>query len=172
MAFRQFDYETISDVIMHLRYTAVDGGEKLKTVACNSVLTYIKSVGNLGDEEGLFAAFDLKHDFSDEWNRATNVPAKSPIALSLDGIRARLPFFTSGMNVTANDIYLIASPPLDPLKLGLNDARFGRGSQPGVLVSHDVGLAISGKNEGLKLTIQDADTKIDKLWLLMRYTLE
>ena len=32
-AFRQFDYETISDVILHLRYTAREGGELLREQA-------------------------------------------------------------------------------------------------------------------------------------------
>lgn len=31
--FRQFDYDTISDVVLHLRYTAREGGEPLKNHA-------------------------------------------------------------------------------------------------------------------------------------------
>ena len=31
--FKQFDYNTITDVIIHMRYTSVDGGDKLKTAA-------------------------------------------------------------------------------------------------------------------------------------------
>src|SRR5260221_4407197 len=45
--FRQFDYDTISDVVMHLRYTAVDGGDKLKAVAAESVQAYIKHLEDL-----------------------------------------------------------------------------------------------------------------------------
>jgi hypothetical protein len=35
--FRQFDYDTISDVILHLRYTAREGGEMLKTEAMDAL---------------------------------------------------------------------------------------------------------------------------------------
>lgn len=51
--FRQFDYDTISDVVMQLRYTAADGGDKLKSPAADSVQTYIKSVEDLSRQEGL-----------------------------------------------------------------------------------------------------------------------
>lgn len=36
--FKQFDYDTISDVIIRLRYTSVDGGDKLKKPASDSVM--------------------------------------------------------------------------------------------------------------------------------------
>jgi hypothetical protein len=34
--FREFDYDSITDVVMHLRYTALDGGDKLRSVAVGS----------------------------------------------------------------------------------------------------------------------------------------
>ena len=73
--FRQFDYDTITDVIMHLRSTAVEGGDKLKQAAGDSAQVYMKSVDQLSQQEGLFAAFDLKHDFSASWYKATQVSA-------------------------------------------------------------------------------------------------
>ncbi len=50
--FRQFDYDTITDVVLQMRYTAVEGGDKLKKPASDSVLEYIKSVEELSREEG------------------------------------------------------------------------------------------------------------------------
>lgn len=61
--FRQFDYDTMSDVIMTVRYTSMDGGDKLRASAEQSVLAYIKSIEALSQDAGLFAAFDLRHDF-------------------------------------------------------------------------------------------------------------
>ena len=69
--FRQFDYQTITDVIVQLRYTAINGGDKLAAIAAKSVQSAIKSVENLSRDEGLFAAFDLRHEFPDEWYKAT-----------------------------------------------------------------------------------------------------
>lgn len=39
--FRQFDYDTLSDVILTLRYTARDGGDKLRLAAEQSLLAYV-----------------------------------------------------------------------------------------------------------------------------------
>jgi len=46
----------------------VDLVELLKT-------QFIKSVEELSRNEGLFAAFDLKHDFPNEWYKAMQPPA-------------------------------------------------------------------------------------------------
>ena len=42
--FRQFDYHSISDVIIHLRYTACEGGERLKAAANKSVSEWLKNI--------------------------------------------------------------------------------------------------------------------------------
>src|SRR5262249_3491482 len=39
--FKQFDYDTITDVVMHLRYTAIDGGEKLKDASNKALSDYL-----------------------------------------------------------------------------------------------------------------------------------
>ncbi len=65
---RQFDYDTISDVIMHLRYTARQGGGALKAGAVDALKTRI------GDqtESMLTRLFSMKHDFPDEWYELTD----------------------------------------------------------------------------------------------------
>ena len=108
--FRQFDYDTITDVIMHLRSTAVEGGDKLKQAAGDSVQVYMKSVDQLSQQEGLFAAFDLKHDFSSEWYKATQVSAgATERVLMLTSLNDRLPIFSKGRQpdkIRATDVYL------------------------------------------------------------------
>src|SRR5262249_47216604 len=73
-SFRQFDYDTITDVVMNIRYTSVEGGDKLANAASAYVLAYINDAVELSQQEGLFAAFDLKHDFSNEWYKFVNPP--------------------------------------------------------------------------------------------------
>ncbi|KAH8910494.1 hypothetical protein BR93DRAFT_988939, partial [Coniochaeta sp. PMI_546] len=41
--FRQFDYSTISDVVLTIRYTSLDGGDKLRDIAAKTVSEWIKS---------------------------------------------------------------------------------------------------------------------------------
>ena len=84
-ALRQFDYDTISDVVIHVRYTSVEGGASLKREAEGSVVSYINRVEQVSKEEGLFAIFDLKHDFPTQWHQLlsqTQQPTKFTITQS------------------------------------------------------------------------------------------
>jgi hypothetical protein len=66
--FPQFDFDTIADVILHLRYTtrdARDGGE-LKRAAIGHMQTQLASEVR---EQGLFRLFSLRHEFPTEWHR-------------------------------------------------------------------------------------------------------
>ncbi len=63
--FRQFDYNTISDVILHMRYTARSGGTQLNDKA----LEHTELMINEANLSGLALLFSLAHDFSQEWHR-------------------------------------------------------------------------------------------------------
>jgi hypothetical protein len=65
--FRQFDYNTISDVIIHLQYTARDGGESFKQEVVQKLQ---EEKIQLGDEqEDLMQMFSAKHEFPREWHQ-------------------------------------------------------------------------------------------------------
>jgi hypothetical protein len=177
--FRQFDYDTISDVVLRLRYTALDGGDKLKRAAADTVQNYIRSVEDRSRDEGLFAAFDVIHDFSNEWYKANHPPAgATERVLTIGHLNDKLPIFTKGRppaKIQATDVYLYASAPaLEASSLtatqGGNEITFTEGPATGgmkAFAAKDVGSAM----DDLKLTIADTTTQIDKLWLLERYTL-
>lgn len=176
--FRQFDYDTISDVILRIRYTSVDGGDKLKMPASDSVMEYIKSVEELSREEGLFAAFDLMNEFPSEWYKANNPAAgANERELTIDNIYEKLPIFTKGRKpekIQAMDIYLFTSAPLAASAItatqGGTDITFTDGPMTGTMksfVAKDVGAAI----DSLQLKIADTKKVIDKMWLLERYVL-
>lgn len=177
--FRQFDYDTISDVIMHLRYTAVEGGDKLKAPAIASVQEYIKSVEDLSRQEGLYAAFDLKHDFPNEWYKANHPPAgATQRLLPLGDLHERLPIFTRGRDpakIRATEIYLFTSAALPAAALGLTQATdeyvFSEGPPEGTMRSFSL-KGIRPPMSGWQLRIQDTGTEISKLWLIVRYVLE
>jgi hypothetical protein len=181
-SFKQFDYDTISDAIVHIRYTTVSGGDKLKQPAADSVTAYIKSVEELSREEGLFAAFDLKHEFSSEWHKAMNPnPDSTERILMLNNLNERLPIFTKGRlpkNIQATDVYLYKPKTLkSAIKLMQSDATetdFGASQDVGPTMSSSVihagDSAIPMDNWQVK--IQDTKTPIDKLWLVVRYILK
>lgn len=174
--FRQFDYDTISDVIVHIRYTALDGGDKLKVPAASSVQEYIKSVEELSREDGLFAAFDLKHDFPSEWYKAMQPNTdNTERVLMLNNLHERLPIFTKGRKVDqipAVDVYLFTNAELSASKLVLNEESFTEGVP---VTANMKSFVIKDNNLPMgnwKLTIQDGQTEIDKLWLIVRYVLK
>ena len=69
---RPFDFNTISDVIIQLNYTAHDGGDLLKDRA-NAALQGSLMGMLLGSEnQGLTRMFSLKQEFSNEWSRFLN----------------------------------------------------------------------------------------------------
>lgn len=63
--FRQFDYNTISDVILHIRYTARQGGAQLRQAAVGHLQELVEEA----DTSGLVQFFSLRHEFSSEWHR-------------------------------------------------------------------------------------------------------
>ncbi|MEG3918511.1 neuraminidase-like domain-containing protein [Microcoleus sp. T3_A4] len=175
--FRQFDYNTISDAIVHIRYTALDGGDKLKKPANDSVMAYIKSVEELSRDEGLFAAFDLKHDFPNEWYKAMNLPAGSTErVLMLNNLNDRLPIFTKGRDpkqIQAIDVYLVTPTKLSAsLMQDTEIIPFTDGSPVGETMKSFVIKDNNLPMNSWQLKIQDVKTEIDRLWLLVRYVLK
>jgi hypothetical protein len=61
-----FDYSTITDVILHLRYTARDGGAALAAAATKSLGT-LPPAGGGGSTPTLGLMLSLRHDFPTEW---------------------------------------------------------------------------------------------------------
>jgi hypothetical protein len=63
---RSFDYMTISDVILHIRYTAREAGDPLGTGATNAIKDMLK------ESSSLFLMFCLRFDFPTEWSAFAN----------------------------------------------------------------------------------------------------
>lgn len=81
---RQFDYNTISDVVVHMRYTArEDGG--LKTAA----ITNLKGLTDKLGKESLARLFSLRHDFPNEWH--TWAKQNQPLSIKLQ--KHHFPYF-------------------------------------------------------------------------------
>ena len=79
--FRQFDYDTISDVILHLRYTARDGGEGLKAAA----LEQLRRTPAAEASPPYFLVLEPRQAFPIAWQRfLTPTPAASNHTLSLN----------------------------------------------------------------------------------------
>jgi hypothetical protein len=94
--FRQFDYDTISDVVLHVRYTAKPGGEQLR----NKAVEHLKDLVGAANASGLTLLFSLKHDFPNEWHRFVNGNENFTMTIKHD----HFPYLTQGKRITINAI--------------------------------------------------------------------
>jgi hypothetical protein len=79
---RQFDYATISDVVLHVRYTAREGGDALAKGAKGDLA---RLIGN-AQATGSIRLFSLRHDFPSAWaefKAASAVGGFRPLAIRL-----------------------------------------------------------------------------------------
>jgi hypothetical protein len=80
-----FNFNSISDVILHLKYTARDGGETLKQAA--------KLAADLAVPKSGVRAFSIKHEFSVDWNKFLHPPdQQTDQTLTINVNNDRFPF--------------------------------------------------------------------------------
>ena len=66
--FRQFNYMTITDVILHLRYTARDGGSSFATQTVQPALgKQLSTMVLAASRTGIYQYFNLKQSFPNAW---------------------------------------------------------------------------------------------------------
>jgi hypothetical protein len=156
--FRQFRWESITDIIVSLRYTSIEGGSQLQQGASDSVASYLEEIDFLSTTGGLWSLFDLKNEFATSWTRMVSdssaaaaaaaaaaassgvngagpAPKVADIFLDVPALDEKMPVFASpasGRSLVANEIWV------------LSDVAFPGG---------DIGLTADGKDEG-KLALQ------------------
>jgi len=64
----------------------------------------IKSYDDSSQQNGLFAFFDLKHDFPNEWSAFVNATDNSPFSVVIS--KNYFPYFAQGKKITVNSIDL------------------------------------------------------------------
>ena len=91
-----FDFNTISDVILHMSCTARDGGAMLKEAAMEAVVDKFP-------KEGLVRLFSAKHEFPGEWHRFVTPAASDTIqVLELDLNKERFPYLFREKEIKVN----------------------------------------------------------------------
>jgi hypothetical protein len=93
---RQFDFNTISDVILQVRYTVRQGGDVLKAAAVENLQAQINAAKTVGSLQ----LFSVRHDFPSEWAKfqATTIGGSSPTAALQITLRPEhYPFWARGI---------------------------------------------------------------------------
>src|SRR5690606_29759895 len=103
---RHFDYQTISDVILHIRYTAREGGALLRASAMKATSDAIDGA----QAAGSVRLFSLRNEFPTEWARfqRSETPANERHALVISLRPEHYPFWSQGRLGTVRQLGLLA----------------------------------------------------------------
>ena len=105
-----FDFDTISDVILHVKYTARDGGTALRGVARSAMQDFVPP-------DGMKRLISVRHEFPSEWHRFIHPagPGADRLTLALDLSQERFPFLlrNKAIQVTRLDLFLKPGDGID-----------------------------------------------------------
>jgi hypothetical protein len=152
--FRLFDHATISDVILHVRYTARQGGELLG----NQALTEIREVLAKANESGLALLFSLRHDFPTEWSAFANGTGNFAVQLRKD----YFPYMVNSETLAIDALELYTQDATTKVAVTVDLANLANG--------------LNGPDHASDLSIP-TDTKVlrrdaAQVFLIVRYRLE
>ena len=105
--FRTFDYDTISDVVLHLHFTARQGNAD----KAHKRLAKLAK-GDAGTDVGRVRLFSLRHEFASAWSAFIASDAK-PAPLKITLTRAHFPFW-SAQRIKAIEKVALYRPPASP----------------------------------------------------------
>lgn len=145
---RAFNYHTISDVILHINYTA-DYDEVLREHVETNL---VQQLNQLNDEGGLVKVISLKREFPNEWNHAISQNASMQVTVNQN----YFPLFVQTYNLRVDNIALEA---IDP-----------QASQSEVSFNASVTGAVGPLPIDLEINIPAEEQELD-LFLVLRYKL-
>lgn len=109
-SFRQFDYQTISDVLIHVSYTAEEDGalrEKIEDINAETEGSILKFLS----EDSLPRVFSFRHDFSNEFHRLLHSPIGKSVMIELTD--KHFPMFLKGKSIQVKKAMFILGTPKD-----------------------------------------------------------
>lgn len=114
----QFDYDTISDVILHIRYTAREGGGLLR----KSALDNLKALTESAQAAGSVRLFSVRHEFPTEWAKfQSQTPGDNQrFALAINLLAEHYPFWSQGRLNSVNGVDILARSTTDPVPASLD----------------------------------------------------
>ena len=105
--YRAFDYDTISDVILHLRYTARDGGAAVRQPVVDALADRVDELVNATEHTGLFHFVSLRREFSHELHRFLHPTGADDHDVTLTLHRDHYPYLFQGRTLTVNRTILL-----------------------------------------------------------------
>jgi hypothetical protein len=187
---RQFSYDTISDVILHVKYTSREDTGPFRDNAVKHLTDDVLS--QISSELPLRRLFDLMHEFPTEWYAFLHPPAGSPETLQFSLRRQSFPYVGPDKHIQLEAISLFVrtkpaiatlAAQLDPTTNGANVYKipFPGADKNGFYNAGQDGLGFLldetqpcllqlGTQQGLFNTLADGD--ILDCYMVVEYTLQ
>jgi hypothetical protein len=144
---RQFDFDTIADVILHVRYTAREGGDLLKSGAAKNLQTLINNAQTVGSVR----LFSVRHEFPSEWAKFRSVTiggTTTTAGLSLTLLPQHYPFWAQGLvgsgPVKSVELFAEMLPADKSLTVNLYDKADKTGNNDTLTQNPSLGILLSG----------------------------
>ncbi|MCL2799555.1 MAG: neuraminidase-like domain-containing protein [Endomicrobia bacterium] len=160
---KQFDYNTISDVILHVKYTAREGGSVLKAAANGALVERLNNIKQSLKSSGLHIAINLKHDLPNEWHL---LKTNGNVNLTID--KSRLPYMVNSLKVDNIKVMFISD--CKNLKITVDDdvkditlastkelGELGSGIYPDISLDKSFNLSVNNNN-------------LEELFMVVKYT--
>jgi hypothetical protein len=164
---RTFDYDTISDVILHIRYTAREGGDGLRKLATTNLEDQIDS----GKTAGSVRLFSMRHEFPSDWAKFRMATTASPAGLLPLTFTVRpehYPYWSQGRLQAVLRVTLYAESTKD---VQVSDAADGTGNKDSLSENDALGKLRSGSLKNIALPAPTGpwafyfnDNSMDDLW--------
>jgi hypothetical protein len=104
----QFNFDTISDIIIHLKYTAREDNGIFKKKAIENLISYLKEKGPL------LRLFNVRQEFGNQWDRLKQLK-DGVLELNVD--KRHLPFFVHNYTIVLTRIEILADTTLENLRV-------------------------------------------------------
>ena len=164
---RHFDYDSISDVILHIRYTAREGGDALKQKALDNLNQSLQD----GKYPGQTSLFSFRHDFPTEWAKFKGSPATAGgYLLEWELKPAHYPYWASGrLKTTVAAEVFVRNSKASTLTVQLDSAAHpdtmpvGHGLSSQALANAKPGSPTGGVSWLL------SDNSMDEIWLMLTW---
>ena len=115
---QQFDYDTIADAILHVRYTAREGGSLLRKGALDNLKALIADA----QAAGSVRLFSARHEFPVAWARflsqALDEDRRAELALDLR--EEHYPFWSKGRLGSVERVDILVRSALDPVPASID----------------------------------------------------
>ncbi len=167
---RQFDYNTISDVILHVKYTAREGGSTLRGLAETTLKDRLAEIRQQLGQTGLHVALNMKQDCPNEWHLFKKNGA---VDFKID--KSRLPYMAQTLDADIENVVFLArvnNPAGYTIKLYNNELNLAwldewqlcRGSSKDIVADPPFSIVL-----GVPFELSADDNNIEDLMMVVKY---